>query len=142
MVGPAGAMLLGVDRRKDPRVLHAAYNDAAGVTAEFNLNLLARFNRELYGEFDLEGFAHRAFFNDAQSRIEMHLESLRDQVVWVAGTRVAFTRGETIHTENSYKYDADRLAALVKPAGFRLTRAWTDPNDWFWVVLLEPATTR
>jgi L-histidine Nalpha-methyltransferase len=142
MVGPAGAMLLGVDRRKDPRVLHAAYNDAAGVTAEFNLNLLARFNRELEGEFDLEGFAHRAFFNDAQSRIEMHLESLRDQVVWVAGTRVAFTRGETIHTENSYKYDADRLAALVEPAGFRLTRAWTDPNDWFWVVLLEPATSR
>jgi dimethylhistidine N-methyltransferase len=139
MIGPTGAMILGVDRRKDPRILHSAYNDAAGVTAEFNLNLLARFNRELDGVFDLDGFEHRAFFNDAQSRIEMHLESLRDQVAWVAGTSVEFARGETIHTENSYKYDAARLAALVEPAGFRVTCTWTDPNDWFWVVLLDPA---
>ncbi|MBK8250232.1 MAG: L-histidine N(alpha)-methyltransferase [Gemmatimonadetes bacterium] len=138
MVGPTGAMVLGVDRRKDPRVLHDAYNDAAGVTAEFNLNVLARLNRELDGIFDLDGFAHRAFFNDGHSRIEMHLESLYDQVAWVAGTSVAFARGETIHTENSYKYDAARLAALVEPAGFQVTRTWTDPNDWFWVVLLDP----
>ncbi len=138
MVGAEGALLLGVDRRKDPRVLHDAYNDAAGITALFNLNLLVRFNRELEGVFDLDGFTHRAFFNDALSRIEMHLESQDDQVAWLAGTPIPFRRGETIHTENSYKYDDRRLRDLVEPAGFTIRERWTDPREWFWVVLLEP----
>jgi dimethylhistidine N-methyltransferase len=138
LVGPAGAVVLGVDRRKDSRVLHAAYNDAAGVTAQFNLNLLHRFNRELGATFALDRFAHRAFFSEERSRIEMHLESLDDQCVRVGGVAVPFARGETIHTECSYKYDEARLQALVAPTGFVIRELWTDSNDWFWVALLEP----
>ena len=136
-VGPAGAMILGVDRRKDPRVLRAAYDDAAGVTAAFNRNILARLNRELGATFDLERFAHRALFNDRASRIEMHLVSLADQVVDVAGTRIAFAAGETIWTESSYKYDAARLDALVTAAGFTVARLWTDEDERFWVAFLR-----
>lgn len=132
-VSAGGALVLGVDRRKDPAVLHAAYNDAAGVTAAFNLNLLARLNREIGAQFDLDAFRHVAFFNDAASRIEMHLESVRDQTVCVGGVSVAFRAGETIHTECSYKYDEQRLDALVRAAGFRVERLWTDPNRWFWM---------
>ncbi|HVZ47318.1 MAG TPA: L-histidine N(alpha)-methyltransferase [Gemmatimonadaceae bacterium] len=137
-VGPGGALVLGVDRRKDERVLHAAYNDAGGVTAAFNLNLLARLNREVGAQFDLGAFRHLAFFNDAASRIEMHLESQRDQTVCVGGVPVAFRRGETIHTECSYKYDEERLDALVRAAGFRVERLWTDAREWFWVGFLVP----
>jgi dimethylhistidine N-methyltransferase len=136
-VGPGGALVLGVDRRKDPGVLNAAYDDAAGVTAAFNRNMLARLNRELGATFDLERFAHRAFFNDEASRVEMHLVSLDDQVVQVAGTPIRFARGETIWTESSYKYDEPRLDALVSAAGFRISRLWTDEDDRFWVVMLE-----
>jgi len=136
-VGPGGAMILGVDRRKDPRVLRAAYDDAAGVTAAFNRNILARLNRELGATFDLERFAHRALFNDRASRIEMHLVSLADQVVDVAGTRIAFAAGETIWTESSYKYDAARLDALVTAAGFTVARLWTDEDERFWVAFLR-----
>ncbi len=135
-IGPSGALILGVDRRKDVATLHAAYNDAEGVTAAFNLNVLARINRELAGTFDLSRFSHRAFFNDAESRIEMHLESLSDQIVVVAGEEVAFTRGETIWTESSYKYDRPRLASLVQAGGFQIDQLWTDPNDRFWVAYL------
>ncbi|MEA3246777.1 MAG: L-histidine N(alpha)-methyltransferase [Gemmatimonadota bacterium] len=135
-VGPGGALILGVDRRKDPAVLHAAYNDAAGVTAEFNLNVLRRLNREAGASFDVASFRHVAFFNDAASRIEMHLESARDQEVCVGGVPVTFTCGETIHTECSYKYDRERLEALVGAAGFTVERLWTDPADWFWVAFL------
>ena len=138
-VGDAGAMVLGADRRKDPSVLEAAYNDAAGVTAQFNLNVLRRLNRELQATFDLERFRHRAFFNDEQSRIEMHLESLVDQRVRVAGETIAFTRGETIWTESSYKYDEQTLATLVRQAGFRIARLFSEAEAKFWVVHLEAA---
>jgi dimethylhistidine N-methyltransferase len=135
-VGARGALVLGVDRRKDVSVLHAAYNDAAGVTAEFNLNVLRRLNRELDADFDLGSFEHVAFFDEEASRIEMHLESLRSQVVCVAGERIAFERGETIWTESSYKYDDERLDALVTAAGFRVQRLWTDASERFWVAFL------
>lgn len=138
-VGAHGALILGVDRRKDPAVLHAAYNDAAGVTAAFNLNLLTRLNRELGADFDVERFAHRAFFNDAASRVEMHLVSLDDQAVHVAGAAIRFEAGETIWTESSYKYDEARLDDVVGAAGFRVRTRWTDAGDRFWVAFLESA---
>ena len=137
-VGPRGALMLGVDRRKDASVLHAAYNDAAGVTAEFNLNMLARLNRELGANFDLGPFRHRAFFNDDASRVEMHLESTIAQRVHVADTPIDFERGETILTECSYKYDLAFLEAVVRPAGFVIEELWTDARDWFWVGFLTP----
>jgi L-histidine N-alpha-methyltransferase len=138
-IGPTGALILGVDRRKDARTLDAAYDDAKGVTAAFNLNLLRRLNRELDAEFDLDAFRHRAFFNGKASRIEMHLESVRDQIVRVADHHLWFTKGETIWTESSYKYSEDGFATLVGAAGFRLVRRWTDAREWFWIAFLEPA---
>ena len=135
-VGTGGAMVLGVDRRKDRRILDAAYDDAAGVTAAFNLNLLTRLNRELGADFDLANFEHCAFFADRESRVEMHLVSRVAQVVRVAGARIAFELGETIHTECSYKYDRERLDQLVTAAGFTVTRLWTDAGDRFWVAFL------
>jgi L-histidine N-alpha-methyltransferase len=144
-IGYAGALVLGVDRRKEASVLHAAYDDPAGVTAEFNLNVLRRINRELGADFDLRQFRHRAVFDDAASRIEMHLESTRAQTVTIAGRSIAFERGETIWTESSYKYDEARLSALASAAGFRIERLWTDANTQFWVAVLtasESAGTR
>ena len=138
-VGPEGALILGVDRRKDPRVLLAAYDDAEGVTAAFDRNVLARLNRELGADFDLARFRHRAVWNDAASRIEMHLESVEPQVVTVAGERIAFAAGETIWTESSYKYDRPRLDRLVAEAGFALARLWTDAAERFWVAFLTVA---
>jgi dimethylhistidine N-methyltransferase len=138
-LGENGALLLGVDRRKDPSVLHAAYNDAQGVTAAFNLNLLTRLNREVGADFDLTRFRHVAFFNCAASRIEMHLESLCDQEIAVAGAHVSFARGETIWTESSYKYDCDTLETLVTAAGLEIARLWSDTRQRFWVAFLEPA---
>jgi dimethylhistidine N-methyltransferase len=137
-VGPSGAIILGVDRRKDSRILNAAYDDAAGVTAEFNRNVLRRINRELGADFDLSAFAHRAFFNEDSGRIEMHLESMRPQTVHVAGQAIAFEAGETIWTESSYKYDERSFATLLCAAGLRATQRWTDANDWFWIAFLEP----
>ncbi|MBA3890062.1 MAG: L-histidine N(alpha)-methyltransferase [Gemmatimonadaceae bacterium] len=138
-VGTDGALILGVDRRKDAAVLDAAYNDASGVTAAFNLNLLTRLNRELGADFEVECFAHRAFFNSAASRVEMHLVSLDDQEVHVAGSTIRFEPGETIWTESSYKYDAERLDSVVGSAGFRVRMRWTDSEDRFWVAFLEAA---
>jgi dimethylhistidine N-methyltransferase len=137
-VGPHGALILGVDRRKDPHVLHAAYNDAAGVTAAFNLNLLTRLNRELNATFDLSRFRHWAHFNDDASRVEMHLESTVAQQVCVGGVPIDFARGETILTECSYKYDLEFLEAVIRPAGYRIQELWTDERDWFWVGFLVP----
>lgn len=137
-IGPRGALILGVDRRKDEQILHAAYNDAAGVTAAFNLNLLSRLNRELNATFDLGTFRHWASFNDAASRIEMHLESMLAQSVCVAGTPIDFEQGETILTECSYKYDLPFLEDVVRPAGFAIQELWTDERDWFWVGFLIP----
>ncbi|HEX6059868.1 MAG TPA: L-histidine N(alpha)-methyltransferase [Gemmatimonadaceae bacterium] len=136
-VGADGALVLGVDRRKDRRVLEAAYDDAAGVTAAFNLNLLRRLNRELGADFDLARFAHRARFDEAASRIEMHIVSLARQTVTVGGIRIPFEAGETIWTESSYKYDDETLERLVASAGFAVTRLWTDDDSLFRVAFLE-----
>jgi dimethylhistidine N-methyltransferase len=130
-VGPAGAMLVGVDLKKDAGVLHAAYNDSRGVTARFNLNLLARVNRELGADFDLRRFRHYAFYNAALGRIEMHLVSLARQSVNVGRYRFAFEAGESIHTENSYKYAAAEFQALAARAGFRGTKVWLDRREMF-----------
>lgn len=131
LAGPGGAMLVGVDLKKDPAVLHAAYNDAQGVTAAFNLNLLARINRELGADFDLDAFRHRAFYNAAAGRIEMHLVSARDQQVNLNGRRYSFRENETIHTENSYKYSVPEFQALAREAGFSPERCWTDARKLF-----------
>jgi dimethylhistidine N-methyltransferase len=130
-VGAGGAMLIGVDLKKDQPTLHAAYNDSEGVTAAFNLNLLTRINRELAADFDLAAFRHAAFYNSELGRIEMHLVSLRDQVVRLNGTRIAFSKGETIHTENSYKYGIEEFRALAARAGFTSANVWTDPGQLF-----------
>lgn len=135
-VGPSGALILGVDRRKDTGTLEAAYDDAAGVTAAFNINLLRRLNRELKADFTLAHFRHRAFFNASASRIEMHLVSEVAQTVRVAGTHVAFERGESIWTESSYKYDREMLEGVTARAGFQIMELWTDPADLLWVGFL------
>jgi dimethylhistidine N-methyltransferase len=137
LLGRGGWMIVGVDLHKDAAVLNAAYNDAAGVTAAFNLNLLRRINRELDGSFDLEAFRHRAFYNDAERRIEMHLISLRDQTVHVGDQAFAFTVGETIHTEDSYKYTIDAFQLLAARAGFEPTAAWTDAERLFSIHMLR-----
>jgi dimethylhistidine N-methyltransferase len=130
-VGPRGAMLVGVDLKKDATVLHAAYNDARGVTAAFNLNLLARINRELGADFDLRRFRHYAFYNPAPGRIEMHLVSLAAQAVNIGDHRFGFEAGESIHTENSYKYTLGEFRALAQRAGFRGERVWLDRQGRF-----------
>jgi len=126
ILGPASRFIVGVDLVKDERVLNAAYNDAAGVTARFNLNVLDRINRELGADFDLDAFAHRAFYNAARSRIEMHLQSLARQKVHVVRRAIAFRAGETIHTENSYKYTIDSFQALARGSGWSPFKVWTD----------------
>jgi dimethylhistidine N-methyltransferase len=131
MVGPGGQLLIGVDLKKERRILEAAYNDAQGVTAAFNLNLLTRINRELGADFDLDGFRHEAVFNSALSRVEMHLISTRTQQVQVAGEVFAFSEGESIHTECSYKYRIDGFHALAAEAGFTAEQVWTDPDELF-----------
>jgi dimethylhistidine N-methyltransferase len=129
--GFARRMLIGVDLKKDPALLHAAYNDAAGVTAAFNLNLLARINRELGADFELRRWAHHAFYNAALGRIEMHLVALEKQVVRLGRHRWRFAAGETIHTENSYKYSPEGFRALAGKAGWRCAQAWTDRRGLF-----------
>jgi dimethylhistidine N-methyltransferase len=136
MVGPGGSMLLGVDLKKNAQILNAAYNDSHGVSAAFNLNVLARINRELGADFDLSAFAHRAFYDQPKGRIEMHLESLAEQSVQLGGTVISFRKGETIHTENSYKYSVEEVRALAANGGFQTAYIWTDPNDLFGVFYL------
>ena len=126
-----GALLLGADLVKDPAVLHAAYNDAQGVTAAFNLNLLARANREIGTDFELDGFAHGAFYNSPHRRIEMHLVSRRRQLVRLGGRVFVFEHGDTLHTENSWKFSVGGLRALAAKAGFTPGPAWTDPQRLF-----------
>jgi dimethylhistidine N-methyltransferase len=134
---PGDALLLGVDLEKAEPTLLAAYDDAAGVTARFNLNLLARLNRELGADFDLASFAHRAVWNAAKSRMEMHLESLTTQRVRVAllDLEVSFSAGDRIHTENSYKYVPGQAEAMLAAAGFAAEATWTDARGWFAVCL-------
>jgi len=132
-----GALILGVDLKKDPQRLHAAYNDAAGVTAQFTLNLLRRMNRELEANFDLSAFAHEAFYNEAAGRIEIYFRSLRAQTVTVAGRRFTFAEGERVHTEYSYKYDDTDVAELARRGGFSIAHTWTDPARLFAVAFLR-----
>lgn len=129
--GPGGGLIIGVDLKKDPRRLHAAYNDREGITAAFNLNLLQRINREMGGSFNLDRFAHYAFYNPRQGRVEMHLMSLGEQEVRVAGQRFFFADGETIFTETSCKYSLDEFAYLTDEAGWRTRHVWTDPARHF-----------
>jgi dimethylhistidine N-methyltransferase len=131
ILGPGATLIVGADLIKPVDVLNAAYNDAAGVTAKFNLNLLVRINRELRATFKLDTFEHRAFYNRERDRIEMHLASLRRQKVKVAGESIDFRAGETIHTENSYKYSIESLGALARGAGWQPAGVWTDERDYF-----------
>jgi len=131
-----GGLLIGVDLLKPREVLVPAYDDAAGVTAAFNLNLLERINRELDGTFDLDAFEHRAIFNADDSRIEMHLVSLEEQVVEIGNVPFRFSAGETIHTENSYKYSREAFEGLANRAGWRVEHVWTDERSYFGVQYL------
>jgi L-histidine N-alpha-methyltransferase len=136
-LGTDAWFLLGADLRKSPLVLLPAYNDSAGVTAAFNLNLLRRLNREAGADFDLGGFRHEAIWNDAESRIEMHLISTRDQTAQLGGRRIGFREAETIHTENSYKHTPDRLIRIAARAGWAIQRSWQDHAGLFGVFLFR-----
>jgi dimethylhistidine N-methyltransferase len=134
--GPGGALLIGVDLKKDPLVLHRAYNDPEGITAAFNLNLLRRINRELDADFDLEAFRHYAFYNPLRGRVEMHLINLREQEVNLGGIAIPLAMGESIWTESSYKYTLEQFHVLASRAGFEVKRAWIDRRGWFSVQYL------
>ncbi|MGR3755702.1 MAG: L-histidine N(alpha)-methyltransferase [Tranquillimonas sp.] len=133
------AFIIGVDLVKDAETLIRAYDDAAGVTADFNLNLLHRMNREIGSDFEVDAFRHRAVWNAEEARIEMHLASLRDQEVRIADRIVRFREGETIHTENSHKFTADGLSSLAGSAGWRVEPMLSDPERLFAVAVLRPA---
>jgi dimethylhistidine N-methyltransferase len=138
-LGPGSAMVVGVDLRKDAAILEPAYDDAQGVTAEFSRNLLVRANRELGADFDTDAFAHRARYDAAHGRIEIHLESLKRQTVRIGQVPIAFGQGERIHVEDSYKYSLDGFRGIARAAGFRPAAAWTDPDRLFSVHWLETA---
>lgn len=129
--------MIGVDLKKDCSILHRAYNDAQGVTARFNQHLLERINQELEANFKVQHFGHYAFYNPYQSRIEMHLVSLRDQAVHIGKTEIRFKLGESIWTKNSYKYTFPEFAHLAAEGGFRVERIWTDPQKLFSVQYLS-----
>lgn len=129
--GENGALLIGVDLQKNKAVLERAYNDSVGITAQFNLNVLRRLNREYGGTFDLDGFRHRAIYNEKAGRIEMYLDSIRDQSAEVAGKTFQFVEGDTICTEHSYKYTLDGFADLAKTAGFKVKKVWMDAERLF-----------
>jgi L-histidine Nalpha-methyltransferase len=131
LLAPHGEMLIGVDLKKDPRILNAAYNDKAGANAAFNLNLIGRVNRELDGDLAIERFAHVAFYNADKGRIELYIKSLVDQRATIAGRHFHFAAGELIHTENSYKYAIEEFQALAARAGFAAVHTWTDRNRLF-----------
>ena len=134
--GEDGGLLIGVDLQKNPAVIERAYNDAAGVTAEFNLNILRRINREFGANFDLASFEHRAPYNESKGRIEMYLRSKRAQRVTVAGRKFLLREGECILTEHSHKYSIEGFRALAARAGFTVKRVWTDDRHWFSVQYL------
>ena len=131
-----GGLLIGVDLKKDPRVLHRAYNDSQGVTAAFNLNLLERINRDLNCDFRPDWFQHYAFYNPGESRVELHLVSLREQTVHLDNVVIPFVEGESIWTESSYKFNVDEFEQMAVAAGFKVERAWTDKQQWFSVQYL------
>ncbi|MBX3421181.1 MAG: L-histidine N(alpha)-methyltransferase [Pirellulaceae bacterium] len=134
LCGRGGGLLIGIDLQKSPQIIEAAYNDRQQVTAAFNLNLLRRINRELDGEFDCEYFQHVAFYNPELGRVEIFLESTRDQTVRVRDREFHFDTGERIHTEYSHKYTIDQFAALAAQAGLTLRKSWTDPLEHFAVL--------
>jgi dimethylhistidine N-methyltransferase len=136
ILGQGAQMVIGVDLEKDERVLYHAYNDAAGVTARFNLNVLVRINHELGGNFDLSGFTHRAIYNRERHRIEMHLISKKAQTVRMLGRSFSFRAGESIHTESSYKYSIERFTALARGSGWTPLESWTDAESMFSVHVL------
>lgn len=141
-LGVGAYLLIGIDRLKDPSILQRAYDDAAGITAQFNLNLLHRINAELNGTIPVEAFRHRAIWNDPMSRIEMHLEALRDVEFTVEGQSFAMKAGETIHTENSHKYGLRDSRLLLRSAGWGLCQEWTDPDDQFALILAQAEAPR
>ncbi len=136
MVGPDGALLIGVDLKKEVHVLEAAYNDEKGITAEFNKNILTHINRELGTDFDVDKFRHESVWNENDGRIEMHLFAKEDHQVQVNGSTISFSEGESIHTENSHKYTLEDFAEMVAP-WFEVKKVWTDENDYFSVQYLE-----
>ena len=136
-LGSDGQLLIGVDIKKDAGILKRAYNDARGVTAEFNKNILVRMKKELGADVDCAAFAHRAFYNEPRGRIEMHLQSLQNQSIFIGDHTFTFTQGETIHTENSYKYDSAGFSAAAAAAGWGRKAVWKDPQDLFSIFLLE-----
>ncbi len=139
---PNGGLLIGVDLKKDPRILHDAYNDSQGITAAFNRNLLKRILRELGATLNVDGFQHRAFYNGGPGRIEIHLVSRGRQDIHVLGRRFSFERGDSIHTENSYKYSIEQFHALARAAGFHPRRVWTDSADLFSVHYLSSVPSK
>jgi len=141
-LGEGSYLLIGMDRIKDVNVLIRAYDDAAGVTAAFNLNLLHRINAELTGTIPVDAFRHRAIWNDRMSRIEMHLEAVRDVEFTVEGQPFSFRAGETIHTENSHKYGFRDSRLLLRAAGWAVVREWTDDQDQFALILAEAEPPR
>jgi L-histidine Nalpha-methyltransferase len=136
-MGPGGGMLIGLDLRKAPEKILPAYDDAQGVTARFNLNLLARLNNELGADFDVDGFTHRAVWDEAGSRVQMHLVSRREQTVTIHDHRFEFQPGEHIHTEYSHKYSLAAFSEIAEKNGFRVERVWTDPEQLFSVQFLS-----
>jgi dimethylhistidine N-methyltransferase len=136
-IGKGGLLLIGIDLVKDPAILEKAYNDSFGITAAFNLNLLKRMNREFKANFNLNSFAHKALYNRTERRIEMYLFSLKDQLVQFGNTTLAFKQGETIHTENSYKFERKSFEYFIDQGGFSPLQRWNDPEEMFAVYLLE-----
>lgn len=137
LVGNYGGLLVGIDRKKDQSILNAAYNDEAGITAAFNLNLLDRINNEIDGTFKPDNFEHYAYYNDRFGRVEMHLVSLTDQQVTISGKSFRFQKGESIHTENSYKYSPEEFVNLASSGGFQHQKTWSDDEDFFSVYFFE-----
>jgi L-histidine N-alpha-methyltransferase len=129
--GEGGALLIGVDLQKDPAVIHAAYNDSAGVTAEFNRTMLRHLNREFGSDFDLDAFEHRATYKPDEGRVVVELVSTRDQEARIGDARIPFARDESIITEYSHKYTLEGFAAMAQESGFSVDTVWTDPRDWF-----------
>lgn len=131
LLGPGGGLLIGVDLKKDARILERAYNDASGITAKFNLNMLAHINTRLGADFELDNFAHNARYDAGKGRVEMHLTSKSDALVRIGTDSYLFNAGETIHTESSYKYSVDEFTKLAAKAGFASTRVWSDSDRLF-----------
>lgn len=138
--GPGGALLIGVDLKKDSDILQRAYNDRGNITAAFNLNILERINRELGGDFQPDSFQHHAFYNSKQGRVEMHLVSLKEQIVHLGDSSILFNKGESIWTESSYKYNLDDFKQLVANTGFKVEKVWTDERQWFSIQYLVRIT--